>query len=84
MTKIVFDCTQVSFFLHQFIDGEADEATCAAMRLHLQGCQECEQSLGAGQSVKALVARACGCEEAPANLREKVTITRASVEIEQD
>ena len=33
MTKIVFDCTQVSFFLHQFIDGEADEATCAVLSL---------------------------------------------------
>jgi hypothetical protein len=40
-------------------------------------------TIGEGQSMKALVARACGCESAPEELRQRVSMTITSVTIEE-
>lgn len=83
MTEQVFECTQVIARVYEFIDGEADPQTCAAIRAHLQVCDPCGDAIGEGQSVKALVARACGCEPAPDELRHRVSMTITSFTIDE-
>jgi mycothiol system anti-sigma-R factor len=76
------DCAQVHARLYEFLDNEADEATCAMMRQHLAECWPCNQTYGVEQSVKALVARACGCEPVPDDLRRRVSMTISQVEVQ--
>lgn len=83
MTQHVFECTEVIARVYEFIDGEADPQTCAAIRAHLELCESCVDTMDEGQSVKALVARACGCEPAPDDLRQRVSMTITSVIIEE-
>jgi mycothiol system anti-sigma-R factor len=83
MTEQIFECTEVIARVYEFIDGEADPQTCAAIRAHLELCEPCVDTIGEGQSMKALVARACGFESAPEELRQRVSVTITSVTIEE-
>ena len=55
------------------------------IREHLDECGPCLRQYGLDQAVKALVARSCGCELAPEDLRAKVLtrIREVRVEISQ-
>lgn len=74
-------CDEVLAMLHAFVDDEADESQCAQIRAHMAECAECDEIVVSQRSFKALLARACGCEEAPPSLRERVSMRRIRVEV---
>jgi len=75
------DCTEVLDQVYVFIDGEAGEETCIRIRQHLAECGPCLQKFGLEQAVKALVARSCGCEPVPEDLRQRVLVRIHEVQI---
>lgn len=78
------DCATVLSRLYEVLDNEADEATCEMVRLHLAECAPCDSDAGLEKSVKALVARACGCEPVPDDLRRRVSLTIAAVQVDEN
>lgn len=66
------DCKDVLDRVYAYIDGELDDKWCSDIRQHLDECGPCLKEYGLDKVVKQLVARHCGCEPAPADLREKV------------
>jgi mycothiol system anti-sigma-R factor len=86
------DCSEVLERVYVFIDQElvadADDGTLTAtsytrIQQHLEECGPCLREYDLERLVKALVARACGCEHASDELRAKVLSriaqTRSSV-----
>ena len=55
------DCEAILDQVYQFLDGEASDEACATIRHHLDECAPCLRKFGLERSVKALVARSCGC-----------------------
>jgi mycothiol system anti-sigma-R factor len=76
------DCTEVLDVVYTFLDDEADEVTCAMVRQHLEECSPCLRKFGIERQLKELVARSCGCDPVPADLRAKVVTRIREVRIE--
>lgn len=66
------DCKDVLDRVYAYIDGELDDQWCSDIRQHLDECGPCLKEYGLDKVVKQLVARHCGCDPVPADLREKV------------
>lgn len=66
------DCAHVLERVSQFIDNELDTASGDAIRQHLSACEPCLDKFDVEQAVKSLVARRCGGDTAPVQLRDKV------------
>ena len=62
--------------------GEQDAESYGKVRHHLDECAPCLRQYGLEQAVKALVARSCGGDPAPAELRERVMIRIQEVRLE--
>ena len=79
------DCSDVIEAVYLYLDGEIDEQNCALIREHLDECGPCLAEYGIEQEVKDIVARSCGCDEVPTNLRSRVLarITEVRVEVSQ-
>jgi mycothiol system anti-sigma-R factor len=60
------------------------ETDCESIRQHLDECSPCLREFGLEEAVKRLVAKHCGCDSAPSELRSKVLvrIRRLQAEIE--
>jgi mycothiol system anti-sigma-R factor len=69
------DCSRVVEQVYLYLDGEMADADCATVRRHLEECADCLREYGLEQVFKALVARSCGCDETPVDLRERI-VTR--------
>ncbi|GAA1277109.1 anti-sigma factor RsrA [Planotetraspora silvatica] len=65
-------CTDVLDRLYSYLDGELDEHGCADIRQHLDECHSCLDEYGLEKVVKQLVAKHCGCDPVPDDLRAKV------------
>ena len=81
-----FDCVICSEVIEQvylYLDGEMDDATRAKVRVHLDECSPCLRQFGIEQDVKALVARCCGGDAAPAALKSQILarLQQARVEL---
>jgi mycothiol system anti-sigma-R factor len=78
-------CDEVLEQVYVYLDGEIGPDDCAKIREHLDECGPCLRQYGLDQAVKALVARSCGCDLAPEELRAKVLtrIREVRVEISQ-
>jgi mycothiol system anti-sigma-R factor len=78
-------CDEVLKQVYVYLDGEIGPDDCAKIREHLDECGPCLRQYGLDQAVKALVARSCGCDHAPDELRAKVLtrIREVRVEISQ-
>lgn len=78
-------CSEVLEQVYAYIDNEMSEADCEHIREHLEECGPCLREYGLEEAVKKLVAKHCGCDPAPADLRGKVLvrIRQAQVEMEQ-
>jgi mycothiol system anti-sigma-R factor len=78
-------CDEVLEQVYVYLDGEIGPDDCAKIREHLDECGPCLRQYGLDQAVKALVARSCGCDHAPDELRAKVLtrIREVRVEISQ-
>ena len=75
-------CTEVLDQVYIYLDGETEFADCDKIREHLEECGPCLRQYDLDKAVKALVARACGCELASDALRGKVLARIRQVQVE--
>ncbi|GLW06310.1 anti-sigma factor RsrA [Microtetraspora sp. NBRC 13810] len=66
------DCRDVLDMVYSYIDGELDEGNCSDIRVHLDECGPCLEEYGLEEAVKKLIAKHCGCDTVPADLRARV------------
>ena len=76
------DCVEIIDRVYFYLDGEIDDDMKRRIRVHLDECGPCLRRYGLEQEVKALVARCCGGDPAPTDLREKVVAKLQQVRIE--
>jgi mycothiol system anti-sigma-R factor len=76
------DCLEILKKVYVYLDGEIDPHGCAEIRQHLDECGPCLQKYGLEQAVKALVARSCGNDPVPSDLRMKVMMRIQQVRVE--
>jgi len=67
-------CTEVLDQVYGYLDGEINELNCAKIRQHLDECAPCLRQYNLEEAVKRLVGKHCGCDPAPAGLRNKVLV----------
>ena len=77
-------CSEVLEAVYLYLDGEQDSSHRDAVRVHLDECSPCLRQYGLEQAVKALVARSCGSDPAPSNLRDRVMVRIREVRVEID
>jgi mycothiol system anti-sigma-R factor len=65
-------CTEALALVYAYLDGELGEPGCAEVRKHLDECGPCLREFGLEEAVKRLIARHCGHDQAPEDLRSKV------------
>ncbi|MFB9801595.1 mycothiol system anti-sigma-R factor [Streptomonospora salina] len=65
-------CSEVLAKVYSYIDGELEEGNCAEIRDHLDECGPCLAEYGLEEVVKKLVAKHCGADAVPGDLRSKV------------
>ncbi len=75
-------CTEVLERVYVYLDGEIGPEEQHLIREHLDECTPCLRQYGLDQAVKSLVARTCGCDLAPEELRLKVMARIREVRIE--
>jgi mycothiol system anti-sigma-R factor len=75
-------CTEVLARVYSYLDGEVDDRSYGKIREHLDECAPCLREFGLEEVVKKLVARHCGCDPAPADLRGKVLVRIRQVQAE--
>jgi mycothiol system anti-sigma-R factor len=77
-------CTEVLDRVYSYLDGEIDDMDCAKVRQHLDECGPCLREYGLEEAVKRLVAKHCGHDPVPSELRAKVLVrikeVRATIE----
>ncbi len=78
------DCGIVLSEVYLYLDLECSEERRVLIQKHLDDCTDCLREYGIEHEVKALVARCCGDETAPIELRERlrVKLDQLSVEVE--
>jgi mycothiol system anti-sigma-R factor len=76
------DCDEVLHDVYLYLDDETDEATRLKMKSHLNDCAPCLRRFGLEQDVKSLVARTCGGDRAPVELRQRIRVRLTEVTIE--
>ena len=78
-------CNEVLDAVYLYLDHEQDSGPHEQVRLHLEECSPCLRQYGLEQAVKTLVARSCGGDPAPSDLRDRVMlrIKQVRIEIEQ-
>ncbi|MEV6490766.1 mycothiol system anti-sigma-R factor [Actinoplanes sp. NPDC051633] len=79
------DCGVVLSEVYLYLDLECSESRRALIKKHLDDCTDCLHEYGIEHEVKALVARCCGSERAPVELRDRlrVKLNELTVEIER-
>jgi mycothiol system anti-sigma-R factor len=75
-------CSDVLEAVYVYLDGELEQSDCDGIRAHLDGCGPCLRQYGLDKLVKSLVARSCGSDHAPEELRFKVLARLQEVRIE--
>jgi mycothiol system anti-sigma-R factor len=68
------DCNTVLSEVYLYLDLECSDARRELIKNHLDDCTDCLHEFGIEHEVKALVARCCGDETAPKELRERLRI----------
>jgi mycothiol system anti-sigma-R factor len=81
-------CGDVLNEVYLYLDLECDSERRELIKQHLNECSPCLREYGIEQEVKALVARCCGQEKAPADLvarlRAKLSELVVDVEVSRD
>ena len=67
-------CAEVLDAVYVYLDGEQDAAARQQVRVHLDECAPCLRQYGLEQAVKTLVARCCGSDCAPTELKARVLL----------
>jgi mycothiol system anti-sigma-R factor len=78
------DCNTVLSEVYLYLDLECSDTRRQLIKDHLDDCTNCLHEFGIEHEVKALVARCCGDETAPKELRERlrVKLDQLVVEVE--
>lgn len=76
------DCREVIEAVYLYLDGEIDAGDRGKIRVHLEECGPCLKQYGLEQEVKALVARCCGSDHAPDDLRQRVLVRLQQVRVD--
>ena len=76
------DCSVVLSEVYLYLDLECSEPRRALIQKHLDECHDCMREFGIEHEVKALVARCCGDETAPKELRERLRLKLTELTIE--
>jgi mycothiol system anti-sigma-R factor len=66
------DCSMVISEVYLYLDLECSDDRRQLIQKHLDDCSDCLREYGVEHEVKALVARCCGDETAPRELRERL------------
>ena len=66
------ECGQILTEVYLYLDLECSDDRRTLIQSHLDECSPCLREFGIEQEVKALVARCCGSEQAPTELRERL------------
>lgn len=68
------DCAEILERVYLFLDREMGEevSAYAAVEEHLDECTPCLRKYDLEREVKAMLARSCGCDHAPEELRQRV------------
>lgn len=67
-------CSEVLDRVYWYLDGEISQTDCDSIRKHLHECGPCLREFDLEEAVKRLLVKHCGCDAAPAELREKVLL----------
>lgn len=78
------DCRDVLAEVYLYLDLECSDERRDLIRTHLDECSPCLREYGIEQEVKALVARCCGDERAPTELRERLRSRLSELVFEAD
>lgn len=70
--------------VYLYLDLECSDERRDLIRTHLDECSPCLREYGIEQEVKALVARCCGDERAPTELRERLRVRLSELVFEAD
>ena len=73
------DCGQILNEVYLYLDLECSDDRRIAIQHHLDECGPCLSQYGLEQEVKALVARCCGTDRAPAELRDRLKLKIAAL-----
>ncbi|MFI9012188.1 mycothiol system anti-sigma-R factor [Actinosynnema sp. NPDC053489] len=82
------DCSEVLSEVYLFLDHECDENRKQLLQTHLEECHPCLEQYGIEEHLKALLARKCGGEHAPEELRRRLrarlyqTADQSTLEVE--
>jgi len=76
------DCDQVLADVYLYLDDESDDEARRRIRMHLDECAPCLRRFGLEQDVKSLVARCCGGDLAPGELKDRIRLRLTEVVIE--
>ncbi|WP_028850070.1 mycothiol system anti-sigma-R factor [Thermocrispum municipale] len=66
------DCSDVLAEVYLLLDHECQEEHAAELRRHLDGCPDCLEQYGISEGLKQLLARKCGGDHAPEDLKERL------------
>lgn len=77
------DCSEVLAEVYLLLDHECPSAQEAEIRRHLDGCPECLEQYGVSDQLKQLLARKCGGDHAPDQLKERLRATIRKTRVER-
>ena len=78
------DCREVLAEVYLYLDLECADERRDLIRHHLDECSPCLREYGIEQEVKALVARCCGGDRAPQELKKRLRLRLAELVFEAD
>ena len=78
------DCREVLSEVYLYLDLECSEDRRTLIQKHLDDCSGCLREYGIEHEVKALVARCCGDETAPKELRERLRMKLSEYAVEAE
>ena len=76
------DCSVVLSEVYLYLDLECSDDRRVLIKKHLDECSRCLREYGIEHEVKALVARSCGDETAPQELRDRVRLRLRELTVE--
>jgi mycothiol system anti-sigma-R factor len=78
------DCREVLAEVYLYLDLECPDTRRDQIRTHLDECSPCLREYGIEQEVRAIVARCCGSEVAPVELRDRLKLRLSELVFEAD
>jgi mycothiol system anti-sigma-R factor len=82
--KYETDCSVVLSEVYLYLDLECSDNRRTLIKKHLDECSRCLREYGIEHEVKALVARCCGDETAPRELRDRLRLKLTELTVEVD